>query len=407
MGTRKTGQCDKIVFFTLLPLLISSILAVQFPRALAFLPLVSILASSPFILRQYRDVFMPFKGAFLYLAGFLLFLTAHSVFIAEHDAAIDRLTKLAIILPLGCLFVAVMAALRSDDVQKYLRWMMYASALAAMVIFIEIEQGFTLYKLIHTGDVFSTAAYNRSSLVVVFVFLASFFMLKDKKQKTVLLSFVPVLLMLSAVYSQSAQLLFIFCVAFYFLFPVKSKMAWAGLAIGIVAAMLSMPFIMPGVFNGLPSFVDEVAFLKSGYVGYRFEIWDYISRKIYDHPFIGHGLEFTKTYETFDTQARYAQSTHVLHPHNAILQIWIELGVVGALIAGAGVLAVLRALYTRGACDERGCDEVRGALTIFIGFIFVSCFSYGMWQSWWLGLAFILAGWCVFAVKNASKAEKA
>ena len=68
-----------------------------------------------------------------------------------------------------------------------------------------------------------------------------------------------------------------------------------------------------------------------------------------------------------------------LHPHNAALHWWLELGLPGALAGAAAVALFARAavrLPTR-ATRAAGLALVGSALV-------VSMLSYGAWQNWWL-----------------------
>jgi O-antigen ligase len=76
-----------------------------------------------------------------------------------------------------------------------------------------------------------------------------------------------------------------------------------------------------------------------------------------------------------------------LHPHNAFLQIWLELGLIGMLIASAFLYFLM----------EKGMSLVkRSQQMIFMSALFPSLvvvnMSYGLWQSWWICSLFIIAG---------------
>ena len=81
-----------------------------------------------------------------------------------------------------------------------------------------------------------------------------------------------------------------------------------------------------------------------------------------------------------------------VHPHNASLQIWLELGIPGALL-GAVLLAgmCLRA----GTLPDRA-ERVAATGLILSGLV-VGNLSFGIWQIWWIaalalsGLMFVLA----------------
>jgi O-antigen ligase len=68
-----------------------------------------------------------------------------------------------------------------------------------------------------------------------------------------------------------------------------------------------------------------------------------------------------------------------LHTHNGPLQIWLELGLVGALLATALVLALGWQATSPGSAGAFACA------------IAIASLSYGVWQGWWLCLLAMLA----------------
>jgi hypothetical protein len=72
-----------------------------------------------------------------------------------------------------------------------------------------------------------------------------------------------------------------------------------------------------------------------------------------------------------------------LHPHNAYLHVWMELGAVGALLA-AMVAAGLLGLILRLSHDARVQALGAAAAT---SFLVNASVSFGIWQSWFLATA--------------------
>jgi O-antigen ligase len=86
----------------------------------------------------------------------------------------------------------------------------------------------------------------------------------------------------------------------------------------------------------------------------------------------------------------------VLHPHNGPLQIWLELGAVGAVAAAAFWGLALARL-------SRPAPSLAAAATAACAAVYLlSSVNFGVWQEWWLALGALIA---VFAVMNASTNE--
>jgi O-antigen ligase len=86
----------------------------------------------------------------------------------------------------------------------------------------------------------------------------------------------------------------------------------------------------------------------------------------------------------------------VLHPHNGPLQIWLELGAVGAVAAAAFWSVALTRL-------SRPTPSLAAAATAACAAVYLlSGVNFGVWQEWWLALGALIA---VFAVMNAPANE--
>jgi O-antigen ligase len=184
--------------------------------------------------------------------------------------------------------------------------------------------------------------------------------------------------------SQTAQIAVLVFVALTFAFPYRRKIFWLGLGVVIFSAVLSTPWAVQMMFDQFVHSMRESVWLQRAFAAERLEIWDFIARRALEQPLLGFGLEAASYTEHFDSQKIYVPLDHVLHPHNFALQIWLEFGAVGAVLAGAAILAVLKAIY------QWGPENARRMLPLFIGVLCAAATSYGLWQGWWLGLFTLL-----------------
>ncbi|MBV8737836.1 MAG: O-antigen ligase family protein [Alphaproteobacteria bacterium] len=152
-----------------------------------------------------------------------------------------------------------------------------------------------------------------------------------------------------------------------------------------IAAVLSVLVIVTAPLTfacidrvpGMTQIADWVKFSAA----HRLLIWSFVGDRIAEHPLRGWGLEASRAIPGGAEPIRTDQTWLPLHPHNAPLQIWLELGVPGvvlfALLGGWFWLAVgsieWPRLYAAAAC---------GALTAAC---VASTATYGVWQEWWEG----------------------
>lgn len=76
----------------------------------------------------------------------------------------------------------------------------------------------------------------------------------------------------------------------------------------------------------------------------RMEIWDYMSYRIAERPWLGWGLATSRTLDFRDPHGDIYRMTKAAapHPHNVVTQLWAELGVVGVIFGLLFALLTLR-----------------------------------------------------------------
>ena len=70
-----------------------------------------------------------------------------------------------------------------------------------------------------------------------------------------------------------------------------------------------------------------------------------------------------------------------LHPHNGALQVWLELGLIGALFAA------LMALFLGRTASRTTWPGIGAAM--LASYAVTALLSFGIWQEWWLGVQFM------------------
>ena len=122
---------------------------------------------------------------------------------------------------------------------------------------------------------------------------------------------------------------------------------------------------------------------------HRLVTWSYVGDLIREHPIIGHGFDASRTFDaTFNTRG-FDMAVVSLHPHNAGLQIWLETGFIGAILATT-LLWLLGQEAIKFA--QGGRPRAMAAAGLIAPVILISNVSYGVWQDWWWATFFICAG---------------
>ncbi|GEM_PF-568083 len=154
---------------------------------------------------------------------------------------------------------------------------------------------------------------------------------------------------------------------------------------------------------GFPTFLDvalplipersELSEDVIGHIGHstfaakhRLFIWDFVNDRIDDKPLLGWGLQSSRRIGNFGVTPFNIESYEnpekvtviPLHPHNAVLQLRLELGLPGVLL-GAALMVMLIARFTR---ESPGLWAITSAfITALSVMLFV---RYGLWQFQWL-----------------------
>jgi O-antigen ligase len=163
---------------------------------------------------------------------------------------------------------------------------------------------------------------------------------------------------------------------------------WRRVALARALALLSAVAIVtaPLTFARLdraPEVFHAVDWVKLS-AGHRLLIWSFVGDRIAEHPLRGWGLDASRAIPGGREPIRPGETWLPLHPHDAALQLWLELGAPGAvlfaLLAGWVWLAFADVRWPRLYAAAAG-----GSLATAFA---AAAATYGIWQEWWLGTLF-------------------
>lgn len=193
--------------------------------------------------------------------------------------------------------------------------------------------------------------------------------------------------------------------------------AWVAVMFGLTAFGVSLRaprFALAALFGGLIIYAASAPVISStvltpatvggnrdaALVGMesRIGIWHKASQLIAEKPVLGHGFDSTRVLAKAAEGERTPGTPWLalpLHTHNAVLQIWLELGAVGIAIVIAMLAAAARALW-------RFTDRPRD-LAVILATVTATAFliltSYGVWQHWWIATWLFAAALTVLALR--------
>lgn len=147
---------------------------------------------------------------------------------------------------------------------------------------------------------------------------------------------------------------------------------WRWIGGGFAAATMLTPWLVLAARPVFPAISEAVGASWAA----RLEIWLFSAQRAAEKLWLGWGLDGSRAFQPF-----------MLHPHNASIQLWLELGILGAVLA-----SVVWWLLARRAAGI-GAHALAAAASYFV----IGALSFGVWQEWWLGLGAMTVIWCLVA----------
>ncbi|MDH3231955.1 MAG: hypothetical protein OEQ29_00390 [Alphaproteobacteria bacterium] len=171
----------------------------------------------------------------------------------------------------------------------------------------------------------------------------------------------------------------------------------------VILAPVSGKLLAPGPWlRSAPVLVQFSAY-------HRLKIWSFAADRIMERPLLGWGIDASRRIPGGDAAIdinrdlglatrRYETQAVImpLHPHNAALQVWLELGIVGALLLAAlcgGIpIACTRAAWPRAS--------IAAGLAVFSTAYVLAMLSFSLWQSRWHAALWLAGASAVILLGN-------
>lgn len=161
----------------------------------------------------------------------------------------------------------------------------------------------------------------------------------------------------------------------------------------IVAAILTTPWLFPALDRFLSAQISGGSTLTHK-IRERSEIWAALAETVPDRLILGHGIAFQRLNVVYPGPKEYFFLNKLWHPHSIFVQIWQDLGLVGAALLSLAVTGLFMAIR-------------RAPAELTPGLAALSVMSFGalgaahsIWLAWWLCCFFLLAALAIVCVRN-------
>lgn len=167
------------------------------------------------------------------------------------------------------------------------------------------------------------------------------------------------------------------------------------LAATLILGAVLLPVIVP-TYQRTVQIQHDAPWIKTSGI-HRLLIWRFAAERIAERPLLGWGMDasreipggkrdFGTTLPGIDLGPGH--DAMPLHPHDALLQWRVELGVPGTILCLAIVVwALYRVGWRFGSGREAQAASLGWAATVTV----IALLSFGIWQEWWLSVIWLTA----------------
>lgn len=126
---------------------------------------------------------------------------------------------------------------------------------------------------------------------------------------------------------------------------------------------------------------------------HRYLAWEYYSKKFFEKPFLGWGVESSRYVRTGPELAPGFR--HLIHPHNNSIQAYAELGLIGGVLFALffSSLFYLVEKHVKDRLSIAVCNA-----TLVFGFVGAEI-THGAWRNYWLSVVVLTAGLLILFIK--------
>jgi exopolysaccharide production protein ExoQ len=361
------------------------------PRSLAVLLPLAALAAGVSALER-RTLRMPPAGPTVVMAAALLWGAASTLWAYESKLVWSVWFQIAGLAVAGLILVQV--ALQADEEDGARIGSALAIGVIVSVAFLAVEWtsahlfGHSLTAMFYTRRKFETFVFNRAAATIaIFVWPAALGARWRWGGTAASVLIIVTFVVIAQFESMAAVVGMIAGMIVYLAASWRARPVALVLAGLVVIGAIAAP-VLPRL-----SLVDTLIERSNGSVSisHRLQIWRFAAEAVAEHPVAGWGLNASRDLPGGIDEIVPRERKLPLHPHNAMLQWWLELGAVGAALGTALVVLALLGAGRLGPALFRA-DPVRAAaLAATASASVVALVGYGIWQAWWMAALWLAA----------------
>jgi exopolysaccharide production protein ExoQ len=312
----------------------------------------------------------------VYAAAVLIALMAVSCFWA-HDTGSSLNQFVQFLVPALSGVVLALAFPRIAAKNRTL-WWLAAAGLTGLIVTVDIKTGLMLRHV--TGGRMMEYIYNRTIVTLVLLSwpLLALAIVRGQWAWLALLLPVPVSVFIGE--SQTAVLGLLIGVA---VFPIAKLLPGLTSRLGLAVVLITLaisPFFGTLAKQGLGANFHKT--MEAAHSDDRVNIWLSFEAAAQRKWLLGNGFGSSLNLQNAAVAKQIPPERVTLlgasHPHNAFLQLWVELGAVGAALSALLFIALFQAI-------DRADQRLRPYMLTWIAVVCgIALVSHGAWQAWWV-----------------------
>lgn len=369
---------------------VTPVLLVYAPLSLAVILPVAVLAAVICWIFGRNCQISVHKASALVVAALLLTITASALWSYAPDLTLAKLPRTATTCVLGILFIGVVIGCDEQQRRRISAYLAAGAGAAIALIVIERLTGGMILP-ISVADIdlnYFLNQFNRPlSILSILIWPVAIWAAQIKLRYGIVVVIATFLLMLTFNTGSAIMAVATGAVAFVMVYSVPRASA---ILIGTV--FVASILLAPTIERAIPSpksLFTSMEFSRSAY--HRLLVWEFTADKIEERPLLGWGFNASRIIPGGTAKLDTFENALPLHPHNAALQLRLELGILGAIFA-AGLLALaVIAAYRK----TRGRLEQAGAVAAVTAGFTIAMLSFGIWQSWWVSALFLITAFTI------------
>ncbi len=253
---------------------------------------------------------------------------------------------------------------------------------AALLIFADIQSGLRIRQML--GVRAYAFIFNRSVLTMFLIMVPLTFLLWRRNElKFRIAGIAGAALTVAIIFLSDSGAAALAVVGFIPVYIVARLLPRAAIWIGgaCFAAILIAAPVYGTIFDEmLPARIADI--FRGDHASERISLWLSFQHAIQAEPVLGGGFGVSpviaSTSVVDKVPLQYREMLAIGHPHNAAMQVWVELGAVGAVLAFIALVAMLRSVAR--LPSEQAAEQLAWIAAVAL----VALVGHGAWQGWWI-----------------------